>query len=277
MRTVHLAVRALCFGLAVLHAVTVHAQAARDPGNYIVGPQDVLRVNVWNQSDLSGQYTVERDGTFSFPLVGRVDVKGLTLRAVEAEITRLLADGYFRNPQVTVAVLEYRSQRIFVVGELRTPGTYPLTGDMTLIEALARAGSTTVDSADHVLVLRANGASGPLLPGQPGAAEIIRVETRPLERAESQNFLLRDGDTVFVPRALNVYVFGHVRTPGSYPVTSATTVLQALSLAGGVTEYGATNRVKVVRVVDGREQQVKVKLNAVVQPGDTIIVPARYF
>ena len=268
---------AACVALCLACAIPARGQTGGGPDDYIVGPQDLLRISVWNQDDVSGQYTVESDGTFTFPLVGRVDTRGLTLRALETELTKMLADGFFKNPQVTVSVIEYRSQRIFVVGELRNPGTYPLTGGMSLIEAIARAGSTTPDSADHALILRSSHARGPLLPGQDGAAETIRVDIRSLETGESQRVLLRGGDTVFVPRALNAFVFGHVRTPGSYPVTKSTTVLQALSLAGGVTEYAATNRVKVVRVVDGQERHIKVKLNDLVQPGDTIIVPARFF
>jgi polysaccharide export outer membrane protein len=248
-----------------------------DADSYIVGSQDVIRINVWNQEDVSGQYTVERDGTFTFPLLGRVNTRGLTLRALEAELTRLLADGFFKNPQVTVAVVEYRSQRVFAVGEVRTPGTYPLTGDMTLIEALARAGSTTADAADHVLILRSAGARGPVLPDDANGAEIIRIDLRSIENGQSQKVLLRDGDTVFVPRAVTVFVTGHERTPGAYPITDGTTVLQALSLAGGVTDYGATNRIKVLRIVNGQERSIKVKLNDLVQPGDTIVVPARYF
>ena len=85
-----------------------------------------------------GKYTVEADGTFTFPLIGRVKAGGLTLRSVEEALRKELSNGFFKNPQVSVAVEQYRSQRVFVVGEVRMPGTYPLTGDTTLIEALAR-------------------------------------------------------------------------------------------------------------------------------------------
>jgi polysaccharide export outer membrane protein len=97
-------------------------------GSYVIGPQDVLGIQVFDQADLGGKYTVEADGTFSFPLVGRVSAGGLTLRKFETELRRQLADGYFKNPQVTVAVVEYRSQRLFVLGEVRTPGPVALTG-----------------------------------------------------------------------------------------------------------------------------------------------------
>jgi len=94
----------------------------------------------------------------------------------------------------------------------------------------------------------------------------------------SQNAVLRDGDTIFVPRAQSVYVFGQVKNPGAYSLQqNKMTVLQALSLAGGVTENGSTNRIKIVRMVKGDKVEIKVKLGDIVQPGDTVIVPERYF
>ena len=76
---------------------------------------------MFDQADLGGKFTVEADGTFSFPLIGRITAGGLTLRSFEGELKTKLADGYFRNPQVTVAVEQYRSQRVFVMGEVRAP------------------------------------------------------------------------------------------------------------------------------------------------------------
>jgi polysaccharide export outer membrane protein len=151
---------------------------------------------------------------------------------------------------------------------------------MTLIEALAHAGSTVSTASGEVAVVRAQqgGASGPVLPEQEAATEIFRASIRDLESgALSQNIQLRDGDTIFVPRAETVYVFGQVKTPGAYPVRSDTTVLQALSLAGGVTEHGAMNRIKVIRVEDGSKKEIKVRLTDPVRPGDTIVVPQRFF
>ena len=89
---------------------------------------------------------------------------------------------------------------------------------------------------------------------------------------------LRDGDTIVVPRAESVYVFGQVRTPGAYPLTQKdTTVLQALSLAGGETDRGATGRIKIVRMVKGKRVEIKAKLGDIVLPLDTIMVPERFF
>jgi polysaccharide export outer membrane protein len=250
-------------------------------GNYLIGPQDVLAINVFDQADLGGKYTVESDGTFSFPLIGRVKAAGLTLREFEQELKKALADGFFTNPQVSVAVEQYRSQRVFVVGEVRQPGPVSLTGGMTLIEALARAGSTLPSSSGEVTVVRRkdhDAVVGPTLPGAKEASDVIRVSIRNLESgAVSQDVELQDGDTIFVPRAESVYVFGQVKNPGSYPIQKDTTVLQALSLAGGVSENGAMNRIRIVRLVDGKRAEIRVNEGDVVKPGDTIVVPERFF
>jgi polysaccharide export outer membrane protein len=251
-------------------------------GSYVIGPQDVLLVTVWDQPDLSGKFTVETDGSFTFPLIGRLAASGLTLRDLEAELRKRLADGYFKAPQVSVAVEQYRSQRIFVIGEVRSPGAYQLTGDMTLIEALARAGSTTTEAAGEAVISRppaGKAATAPVLPNPDEGVEVIRVNVRDLQSGQlSQNVALRDGDTIYVPRAETIYVFGQVRSPGAYPLrTMDTTVLQALSLAGGITDRGSTSRIKIVRLVNGQKKELNAKVGDPVKPGDTIIVRERFF
>src|SRR5262245_49718449 len=84
--------------------------------NYVIGPQDILIITVFEQQDLGGKYVVDADGTFSFPLIGRIKAGGLTLRELEAALKGELANGFFKNPQVSVSVEQYRSQRVFVVG-----------------------------------------------------------------------------------------------------------------------------------------------------------------
>jgi polysaccharide export outer membrane protein len=268
-------------GLVIALLLSLGVAVGAQVNNYIVGPQDVLAITLYDQQDLSGKYTVEADGTFTFPLIGRVRAGGLSLRDVEQALRTALADGFFRDPQVSVAVEQYRSQRVFVVGEVRAPGPYPLVGDMTLIEALARAGSTTEHAAGEALIVRSPDArptSGPVLPEQESGAEVTRIDIKALQSGRlSSNARLRDGDTVFVPRAELVYVFGQVNRPGSYTLQRGTTVLQALSLAGGVTDRGTTGRIRIARVVDGRKTEVRVKVDDLVLPGDTIIVPERFF
>lgn len=268
--------RIFTFAAALALTVTTLAQAQTD---YSIGPQDVLTITVYDQADLSGKFTVDPDGTLTFPLLGRVKAGGLTLRGLEQDLTKRLADGYLRNPQVSVSMDQYRSQRIFVMGEVRAPGAYQLTGDMTIIEAIARAGSTTPQAADEMMIVRPKeGAKeGPALPTDTDS-EVIRINLREIqEGALSKNVELRDGDTLVVQKARSVYVFGQVKAPGAYAVDKDTTVLQALSLAGGVTDRGSTGRIKIVRAVDGKKKELKVKLTDLVEPGDTIIVAERFF
>src|SRR5688572_4753884 len=192
-------------GIALV-ALWLPAAAAAQVNNYVVGPQDVLTIALFDQPELGGKYTVEADGSFTFPLIGRVRVGGMTLRDLEGELRRLLADGFFKNPQVIVSVEQYRSQRVFVVGEIRSPGPYPLTGDMTLIEALARAGSLTPDAGGEVLIVRLRSGAktdAPVLPdgdlsGEEGT-EVMRVDVKELQSGRlSRNVQLRDNDTIFV-------------------------------------------------------------------------------
>src|SRR5262245_4039820 len=153
------------------------AQAGADAPvtDYRVGPQDVLTITSYDQADLSGKFTVEADGTFTYPLIGRVKAGGLTLRALEDALkTRLKDEGYFRNPQVTVAVETYKSQKIFVIGEVRMPGAVPLSGDMSLVEAIARAGSTLPSASGEAIIVHATpGSTGPTQPSESAIGERV--------------------------------------------------------------------------------------------------------
>jgi polysaccharide biosynthesis/export protein len=249
---------------------------------YAVGVDDVVLVTVWGRPELSGKFTVDAEGTIKVPLIDRVSVAGHTVRVIEDELKQRLSAGYLNRPQVTVEVEQYRSQRVFVQGEVRQPGSVTLSGDTKLLDVLAKAGSVTPDAGDEVLIVRqppkrtaADAASGV---GTPGETEVIRVDLMELQRGvQTRNVTLRDGDTVVVQRGEKVYVTGYVRTPGAYTVTKSTSVLQALALAGGITEQGASGRIRVLRRTNGKEQKIDAKLDDIVQPGDTIVVPARFF
>jgi len=277
--------------IVVATAVAASAQPPPKPtpapvapvaNDYVIGANDVLTITSYDQADLSGKFSVEADGTFTYPMVGRVKAGGLTLRQVEAQVKKQLKDGgFFNNPQITVAIEQYKSQKVFIIGEVRTPGTYTLSGDMSLIEALARAGSTMPSASGEAVIVHpsSKNVSGPVLPNQDDAANVVRVNLRDLENGIfSQNAVLHDGDTIIVSRAESVYVFGQVKSPGAYPLQQKnTTVLQALSLAGGVNDRGSTARIDIVRIVKGEKKQIRVKLGDPVLPGDTIIVHERFF
>lgn len=264
-------------------AVTAGSQAGALPDPHGLGMGDVVRITVHDQDQLSGLYTVEADGSFAFPPLGRIAVDGMTLRSLEELLTTRLADGHLRDPRVRATMETLRSRRVFVIGEVANPGVFPLLGEMTLMEALATAGRPTeLASHELILVRPAAGvaADGPELRTEPEAADTIRMDLRDLQRGTAWHggVLLRNGDTVLVPRAPTVFVRGEVRGPGEYPLRrNDLTVSQLLARAGGGTPLGALNRIHALRVVDGEPVEVRLELSDVVQPDDTIVVPRRFF
>lgn len=252
--------------------------------DYVVGPNDILGITVYDQPQLSRTYSVQADGSLTFPLIGRVKVGGLTTPAVENELRQRLSQGFLKNPQVGVIVEQYRSQQIFVIGEVRTPGSLQFTGSMTVLEALARVGSTTERAGSEAVIVRP--PAGSTTPDaaavaraqQENGSNVIRIDLQRLQSgALAQSVILQGGDTIFVPRADSVFVSGHVTSAGEYPIRKGMTVRQVLALAGGVTDRGSTGRIQIIRKINGEERTIGVNLQDVVQPNDTIIVRERFF
>ncbi len=273
--------------LTLLLSVATQDLAAQPavPSDYTIGSQDILRITVLGHDDLTQSVLVQGDGTISYPLVGRVKASDLTTSELEKKLVELLGSRYIREPQVTVTVQEYRSKSVFVVGEIARPGTYPLARVLSLVEILAKAGPLNAVAAAEVVIVRSpDGATGPLLPPEPGAGgdtrqlEVIRVNVRELEAGRLENnLLLRSGDTIFVPQAPKLFVSGEVRSPGAYPHQPGMTVRQAVSLAGGLTPDGSLGRTRVIRSVDGKSKESKIGIDELVLPGDTIVVRAKLF
>lgn len=265
------------FGASTAEATGAPVPAAARTG-YTVGPQDVLKITVFDEPTLSGTFRVDSDGGFQYPMLGRVSAAGLTPRDVEAMIRARLEDGYVRRAQVSVDVEQLRTRNVFIVGEVRNPGKYPLTVQMTLIEALAAAGATTASAGTEVLILRPSEGGGavPLRPEDADRANVTRVSLADLQMGRlSENVGLLEGDTLFVPKAERFFVTGQVRNPGAFVFERGITVLQAISLAGGLSEKGSNRRLKVVRTVDGKRTEQKVDLADTMEPGDTLVVPQR--
>jgi polysaccharide export outer membrane protein len=248
------------------------------PNDYIVGAQDVLKVTVFDEPTMSGSYRVDSDGSFQYPMLGRVPALGMKPRDIATAIASKLEDGYINRAQVTVDVEQFRSRSIFIVGEVRSPGKYPMTGDMTLIEALAAAGSTTANASTEVLILRPRDSTSaqPLTPEQIDQANVSRVSLAALQLGRlSENVSLVEGDTIFVPKAEKFFITGQIKSPGAYTYERGLTVLQAISLAGGLTDKGSNRRLKVIRAVKGKKIDQGIDLNDTVQPGDTLVIPQR--
>jgi polysaccharide export outer membrane protein len=246
--------------------------------DYVVGAQDLIKITVFDEPTMSGSYRVDTDGSFQYPMLGRVAVGGMRIREVEQMLKTKLEDGYIKRAQVAVDVEQFRSRSIFVVGEVRTPGKYLMTAQMSLIEALAAAGSTTATASSEVMILRPRdaGSAQALTPEQVDQSSVTRVNLAELQLGRlSQNVTLVEGDTIFVPKADKFFITGQVRSPGAYTFERGLTVLQAISLAGGLTEKGSSRRIKVVRSVKGKKTQQGIDLADAIQPGDTLVIPQR--
>jgi polysaccharide export outer membrane protein len=247
---------------------------ARDAASYVIGPQDQLAITVYDEPDLTNRYRVDDSGFISFPLVARIAAAGLTVGEFEDRLRSTLANGYIRNPQVRVDVEQYRSQSVVVTGSVRAPQKVTMTGSsMTLLEALALAGSPTVDASNEVIVTRRKRGGS-----KSDELEEIRVNRRELELGRSgRDVLLRDGDIVHVPTAQRFYMDGQVRNPGTFILDPGMTVQQAIALAGGLTERGSDRGIVAKRTVNGKAVDVAVRLEDKVQPGDTVIIRQRFF
>ena len=259
-----------CAAILVLCSTgEVHAQSS----DVTIVPDDLLMVAVEGQPDLSGQYEVKPDGSVLFPLIGRVEAAGLTAHALTGVLAGRL-DAYIKAPRVRVEVRP--PERVFVFGDVQQPGLYDLPKGMTVLELLLQAQYSGVS---EVLVVRTGNVRAPVLPYQAQPSDVIRVNLRQLESdveqgSLSRNLRLETGDTVFVPTLdpNTVFVGGEVNKPGAYSVPDGATVLQMLTIAGWLTQYGSPDRVRVVRF-EGRERtESRAELDAVVRPGDTIVV-----
>jgi polysaccharide export outer membrane protein len=262
--------RSLALFSAAVMVVAAHAMIAAQ-GATKVAARDQLAVTVFGVEDLSGKYPVAVDGTMNYPHLGALRVVGLDTTQVAATLsTKLKEAGLLLNPQVSVELIQTPNKKVLVTGAVRTPGQLPFAGELTLFEALALAGSATSDAGDLVLVMRASGA------GQQSAeGNVIEVSRSELESGRMErNVALQDGDQIVVPRAQQVFISGQVRSPGAYNVPSGSTVMQAIILAGGLTDRGTYRGVKILR--DGKEVK-SVKTETQVRPGDTIVVKASAF
>ena len=282
-----LAVAATLAGLAAIVMMPAPTFAQKAPVDYIIGPSDVLGISVFGQEKLSSKYSVASDGTFEFPYIGRVKAGGLTARAVETDIRDRLAKDLFTNPQVSVVVDQFRSQSVYVLGQVRNPQTLQFTGSLTLIDAIARSGGLTDRAGPEVLVARGSAAGAATPTGSDSAGKplsgndpnVVRISIEKLQAGDySQNISLTSGYIVSVPEAEKVFVEGQVGRTGEYAIRPGMTVRQVIALAGGITDLGSDTRVEITRKMDGKSVVMKnVKLEEVVRNGDMIKVPKRWF
>ncbi len=245
--------------------------AAPETGVGRLGAQDRVEVVVWDHPDLSATLTVTQDGSIAFPLLGPVPAAGKTVTELEQELELRLNRHYLVSPHVRVTRVEVKSQQIFILGEVKNPGAYPLDKETTLLEALTRAGDLTPDADPQKLEL--------FRPGQGPANHLVFTLEELLSRADGRDpaLLLQPGDVVFKPRAQFFFVFGEVHKPGRYVLEPGLTVLKAIALAGGFAPKASRSRATLLRRVEGVDQRLPARLSDPVQAQDVIQVPEGLF
>jgi polysaccharide export outer membrane protein len=215
---------------------------------------------------------VADDGTLSVPLAGAVQVAGLSPSEASQRIEAALKNGHFLvDPHVTLAVLVSRSQRVSVLGQVGKPGIYPIESTMTIFDLLAQAGGALETGSDVIYLLRSDST---------GVVQRYPLNTKNLDVVQNSipGHALRGGDTIFIPRAEQFYIYGEVTSPNKYRVEPDMTVIEAIARAGGVTPRGSERRVDIKRMTaDGSYVTVKAKLNDPVKPDDVIHVKESIF
>ncbi|MBN2056285.1 SLBB domain-containing protein [bacterium] len=252
---------------------------------YILGAEDQVSITVWRHDDLKTTARIGADGTVNFPLLGKIHAAERTPRQLAELIGNRLNEEYIVDPLVTVAVTEYRSQKVNVLGEVANPGVYYLTRRTSLLELLTTAGGVRMLQGD----LR--GRFALITHGRQDAdAEPKRVSLYELivQGNAAVDVVIEAGDTVYVPRSNQFFVFGEVRKPGAYPLEGGTTVLKAVTLAGGATEKAALTKVRILRADGDVERTMRYNLQRAIEGDedgadlqledqDIIILPERFF
>ena len=269
----------LLFAIALLAPSAVMAQAPRpiqQDKDYIIGPEDILEIQVWGNKDLNQVVFVRPDGRTSLPLVGEIGVAGQSVQQLQDHLTNVY-EKTVKGAVVTVMVKEIKSRPVYFIGGFGKPGVMQLTRELTLLQAISVVGG---------VVPNADAEKGFLLRGD----KRIPIDfNRLVQRGDlSQNPKLEPGDSIVVPLADAVYVNGEVKAPGSVKYTQDLTILKALTQVGGLTPLASAGRVDVLRGNAEKKERIRVDVDKMMrspdenpdirlQPNDIIFVPQRLF
>ena len=259
--------------LVVLCILSVSFFSPARAQNYIVGENDVLRITVYDNDNMTTSVQVSANGSITVPLLGIVDVSGKSVAQISQHLEDLYSDGYIINPQVNVFITEYRSKKVSILGQVKSPGLYDLVGNISLLQLISKAGGLSRDAGETVNIKRKTDGAG-------AENKIITIDLKQLvEQGDtSLDIIIQDGDSIHISQGGDFFVTGEVVRPSSYKHERDLTVIKAITLAGGFTDIAAPNRVRIQRKVDGEEHLSKnVPMDSPVLPGDVIIVPESYF
>jgi polysaccharide export outer membrane protein len=256
--------------------------------NYRLGPEDEIEIKVWDHEDLTRKIRVGLNGTISYPFIGEIKAGGLTVLELQREIEHRLGPKYIIDPHVSIMVSEYKSQKFFVVGNVQKPGTYPLTKNIGVVEAISLAGGILSGGGGNkpattgavAIIVRAAPGGKTDQPRMPDQSPSSQKKTVSLSAAmagdPNHNLEIKNGDTIYVPN-LMFYATGQVKSPGRYPYDENMNVLMAVTSAGGFTDKASAKGTYIIRETAGTKQKIKAELEDRIQPGDTIVVPESWF
>lgn len=250
---------------AVTHAVT------QGKVDYPLGAGDAIKIQVFQNPDLTIETRVSENGSITYPLIGSVDIGGISLAAAEKKIADALQKGGFlQKPQVTIALLQIRGNQVSVLGQVARPGRFPLeTVNTRLSDMLANAGGTVATGDDIAIVTgQRNGVA---------FRKQIDIPSIYLEGKLDEDMLVQGGDTIFVNRAAVFYIYGEAQRPGAYRIERNMTVMQALAQGGGPTLRGSDKRLKLHRKGANGISEIEPKLTDPVMPDDVIYVKESIF
>ncbi len=249
------------------------AQAA-EQNDYILGPGDSVRISVYQNPDLSLEARLNEGGSISYPLLGNIKLGGISVTDAEKKIAAGLKDGNFiKQPQVSLLLIGATANQVSVLGLVGKPGRYPLvTGSNKLSEVMAMAGGIIQGSGSDIVVI-----SG-VREGKPFRKEVDFTKVFASSGSEP-DFMLQNGDTLFVDRAPQIYMYGEVQRSGAQILLRDTTLLQALANAGGLTLRGTQRGIKVHRrnPDTGEVTIIEPGLNDKLMPNDIIYVKESLF
>lgn len=236
-----------------------------------LGPGDVLKISVYGNPDLTVDTRVNDTGMISYPLVGSVQVGGLSPSTAEKKIAGLLENGGFiKKPQVNIMVSVTESQLVSVLGQVNKPGRYPIEVKRNVTDVIAMAGGVNPEAGDTVTLLR----------NKNGKTERETIDLLSIMHSsdEAKDPQLMPGDTVYVDRAPRFYIYGEVQRPGTYRVERDMSVVQALSVGGGLSIRGTENGIRIKRRDDkGGTEVISAHLEDKVRPDDVIYVKESLF
>lgn len=241
-------------------------------GDYPLAAGDTIRIQVFQNPDLTLETRVSEGGMITYPLIGNVELGGLSVSAAEKKIADALKNGGFlQKPQVNIVLTQMRGNQVSVLGQVARPGRFPLeTATMRLSEMLANAGGASANGDDVVIVTGTrNGAP---------FRKLIDIPSIFLNNSASEDMVMQGGDIIYVHRAPVFYIYGEIQRPGAFRIERGMTFMQALAQGGGPTARGSEKRLRLHRTAnDGSIQQLEPQLTDKVLPNDVLYVKESIF